>query len=205
MKRIIVAITGATGVIYGVRLLEVLRDFGAESHLILSEQAKENIKCETDRTIEDVEKLAATVHDVRNLGASVSSGSFRTDGMIVAPCTIKTLSAIANSYNDNLVVRAADVVLKERRRLVLAVRETPLHKGHIELMARVADLGGIILPPVPAFYFHPRTIEDLIDHAVGKMLDLMDIDHSLFKRWQGTKKKELEQLELLEGFECRKR
>lgn len=185
MKRIIVAITGATGVIYGVRLLEVLREFNVESHLILSGQAKANIKCETDLSVEDVEKLASKVHDAGNLAASVSSGSFRTDGMIIAPCTIKTLSAIANSYNDNLVVRAADVVLKERRRLVLAVRETPLHKGHLELMTRVADLGGIILPPVPAFYFHPRTIEDLINHAVGKMLDLMDIDHSLFKRWQG--------------------
>ncbi len=185
MKRIIVAITGATGVIYGIRLLEVLRDFDVESHLILSEQAKANIKCETDLNVEDVEKLASTVHDVRNLAASVSSGSFRTDGMVIAPCTIKTLSAIANSYNDNLVVRAADVVLKERRRLVLAVRETPLHKGHLELMCRVADLGGMILPPVPAFYFHPRTIEDLIDHSVGKMLDLMGIDHSLFERWKG--------------------
>ncbi len=185
MKRIIVAITGATGVIYGVRLLEALRDLNVECHLILSEQAKANIKCETDRDAEDVEKIASTVHHVRNLAASISSGSFKTDGMVIAPCTIKTLSAIANSYNDNLVVRAADVVLKERRRLVLAVRETPLHKGHLELMCRVADLGGIILPPVPAFYFHPRTIEDLIDHSVGKMLDLMDIDHSLFKRWHG--------------------
>ncbi len=185
MKKIIVAITGATGVIYGVRLLEVLKDFDVESHLILSTQAKANIECETDRSAQDVERLASKVHDVKNLAAPVSSGSFRTDGMIIAPCTIKTLSAIANSYDDNLVVRAADVVLKERRRLIVAVRETPLHKGHLELMARVADLGGIVLPPVPAFYFHPRTIEDIIDHAVGKMLDLMDIDHSLFKRWQG--------------------
>lgn len=190
MKRIIVAITGATGVIYGIRLLEVLKDFNVESHLIMSGQAKANIRCETDRSVEDVQKLASRVHDVNDLAASVSSGSFRTDGMVIAPCTIKTLSAIANSYNDNLVIRAADVVLKERRRLVLAVRETPLHKGHLELMARVADLGGIILPPIPAFYFHPRTIEDLVDHAVGKMLDLMDIDHSLFRRWQGIETEE---------------
>jgi 4-hydroxy-3-polyprenylbenzoate decarboxylase len=185
MKKIIVAITGATGVIYGIRLLEVLKDFDVESHLILSVQAKANIECETDRSAQDVERLASKVYDVNNLAAAVSSGSFRTDGMIIAPCTIKTLSAIANSYDDNLVVRAADVVLKERRRLIVAVRETPLHKGHLELMARVADLGGIVLPPVPAFYFHPRTIEDIVDHAVGKMLDLMDIDHTLFKRWQG--------------------
>ena len=185
MKRIIVAITGATGVIYGIRLLEVLKDSNVESHLILSGQAKDNIRYETDRSVEDVEGLASTVHDENNLAASLSSGSFRTDGMVIAPCTIKTLSAIANSYSDNLVVRAADVVLKERRRLILAVRETPLHKGHLELMVRVADLGGIILPPVPAFYFRPRSIEDLIDHSVGKILDLMDIDHALFKRWQG--------------------
>lgn len=185
MKRIIVAITGATGVIYGIRLLEVLRDSGVESHLILSGQAKDNIRYETERSVEDVEGLASVVHDERNLAASISSGSFKTGGMVVAPCTIKTLSAIANSYNDNLVARAADVVLKERRRLILAVRETPLHKGHLELMCRVADLGGIILPPVPAFYFKPRTIEELVDHSVGKILDLMDIDHSLLKRWQG--------------------
>jgi len=185
MKRIIVAITGATGVIYGIRLLEVLKNSNVESHLILSQQAKDNIKYETSRDVEDVERLASTVHDENNLAASISSGSFRTDGMVIAPCTIKTLSAIANSYNDNPIARAADVVLKERRRLILAVRETPLHKGHLELMCRVADLGGIILPPVPAFYFNPRTIEELIDHSVGKILDLIDIDHSLFKRWEG--------------------
>lgn len=185
MKRIIVAITGATGVIYGIRLLEALRDSGVESHLILSGQGAENIRHETERTVEDVKDLATIVHDEKNLAASISSGSFRTDGMIIAPCTVKTLSAIANSYNDNLVARAADVVLKERRRLILAVRETPLHRGHLELMCRVADMGGIILPPVPAFYFNPRTIEELVDHSVGKMLDLMDIDHCLFQRWQG--------------------
>ncbi len=185
MKRIIVAITGATGVIYGIRLLEALRDSGVETHLILSGQAAENILHETDRTAEGVKGLATVVHDEKNLAASISSGSFRTDGMVVAPCTVKTLSAIANSYNDNLVARAADVVLKERRRLILAVRETPLHRGHLDLMLRVADMGGIVLPPVPAFYFNPRTIGELIDHSVGKMLDLMDIDHSLFRRWQG--------------------
>jgi len=185
MKRIIVAITGATGVIYGIRLLEVLGDAGVERHLILSGQAKDNIGHETKYTVEDVEALATVIYDENDLAAAISSGSFKTDGMVVAPCTIKTLSAIANSYNDNLVARAADVVLKERRRLILAVRETPLHKGHLRLMCTVADMGGIILPPVPAFYFKPRTIEELIDHSVGKILDLMDIDHALFRRWQG--------------------
>ncbi len=185
MKRIIVGITGATGVIYGIRLLEALKNAEVETHLILSDAGKKNILIETDRTVEDVEGLASQVHDIRNLGASISSGSFRTNGMVIVPCTVKTLSGVANSYNDNLIVRAADVVLKERRRLILVVRETPLHKGHLELMSRVADIGGIILPPIPAFYHSPRTIDDLLNHAVGKILDLLDIDNSLFARWQG--------------------
>ena len=186
MKHIIVGITGATGVIYGIRLLEVLMELDVETHLVLSEAAKKNILIETNYTIEDIEKLAFTVHDANNMAASISSGSFKTNGMVVAPCTIKTLSGIANSYNDNLIVRAADVVLKERRNLVLVVRETPLHKGHLELMNKVADIGGIILPPIPAFYFKPKHIEDLINHTVGKVLDLLEINHSLFKRWEGT-------------------
>jgi flavin prenyltransferase len=185
MKKIVVGITGATGVIYGVRLLEVLRDLDIESHVVISEAAKQNIMIETDFAVEDVENLAFKLYDAKNMAASISSGSFKTDGMVIVPCTIKTLSGLANSYNDNLITRAADVVLKERRRLVVVVRETPLHKGHLELMVRVADLGGIILPPVPAFYHYPRKIEDLIDHIVGKILDLMDIDHNLFQRWGG--------------------
>lgn len=183
MKRIIVGITGATGVIYGIRLLEAMRDLDIESHLIISEAARQNIMIETSFAVEDVEKLAYRLYDPRDLAAPISSGSFRTDGMVVVPCTVKTLSGIANSYNDNLLARAADVVLKERRRLILVVRETPLHKGHLELMSRVVDFGGIILPPVPAFYHFPTRIEDLLDHTVGKILDLMDIDHNLFKRW----------------------
>ncbi|MBA4390021.1 MAG: 3-octaprenyl-4-hydroxybenzoate carboxy-lyase [Syntrophus sp. (in: bacteria)] len=186
MKRIIVGITGATGVIYGIRLLEVLKELGIETHVMLSEAAKKNILIETSFTVEMVERLAYTIHDIKNMAASISSGSFKTDGMVIVPCTIKTLSGVAHSYNDNLIVRAADVVLKERRRLILVVRETPLHKGHLELMSRVADLGGIILPPIPAFYHAPKTIDDLINHTVGKMLDLMDIDHSLYKRWEGV-------------------
>jgi 4-hydroxy-3-polyprenylbenzoate decarboxylase len=186
MKRIIVGITGATGVIYGIRLLEVLMELDMETHLVLSEAARRNILLETSCAVEDVEKLAFMVHNPSNMAASISSGSFKTDGMVVAPCTVKTLSGIAHSYNDNLIVRAADVVLKERRKLILVVRETPLHKGHLDLMSKVADIGGIILPPIPAFYFGPKQIEDLIDHTVGKVLDLLDIEHSLFKRWEGV-------------------
>jgi 4-hydroxy-3-polyprenylbenzoate decarboxylase len=185
MKKFVVGITGATGVIYGVRLLEVLHDLDIESHVVISEAAKQNIAIETDIAIEDVEKLATKLYHPKNMAASISSGSFKTDGMVVVPCTIKTLSGIANSYNDNLITRAADVMLKEKRRLVLVVRETPLHRGHLELMTRIADLGGILLPPVPAFYHYPKKIEDLIDHIVGKILDLMNIDHNLFQRWQG--------------------
>jgi flavin prenyltransferase len=186
MKRIIVAITGATGVIYGIRLLEILKELGAETHLILSDAAKKNILLETSFKVDAVEKLAYKVHNIKNMASSVSSGSFKTDGMVIVPCTIKTLSGVANSYNDNLIIRAADVVLKERRRLILVVRETPLHKGHLELMSRVADTGGIIIPPIPAFYHLPKTIDDLINHTVGKILDLMDIEHSLYKRWEGV-------------------
>jgi len=186
MKRIVVGITGATGVIYGIRLLEVLKDLKVEAHLILSDAAKRNISIETSFKIERVKRLAYKVYDINDLAAPISSGSFKTDGMVIAPCTIKTLSGIANSYNDNLIIRTADVVLKERRRLILVVRETPLHKGHLGLMCKVADLGGIILPPIPAFYHTPRSIQDIIDHTVGKILDLMDVDHSLFKRWEGV-------------------
>lgn len=193
MKKIIIGITGATGVIYGIRLLEVMRDLNIESHVIISEAAKQNIMIETNFAVADVENLACALYDPKNLAASISSGSFRTDGMVIVPCTVKTLSGIANSYNDNLMTRAADVVLKERRKLILVVRETPLHKGHLELMSRVADLGGIILPPVPAFYHAPKSIEDLVDHIVGKILDLMDIEHNLFRRWAGTENEENDQ------------
>jgi len=185
VKRIVVGITGATAVIYGIRLLEVLAELNVETHLILSEQAKRNISIESDYEVDTVEKLAGRVHDIKDMAASISSGSFKTDGMAIVPCTIKTLSGVAHSYNDNLIVRAADVALKEKRRLVLMVRETPLHKGHLEMMGRVADLGGVILPPVPAFYNAPKTIKDIIDHTVGKILDQFDIDHRLFRRWEG--------------------
>ena len=188
MKRIIIGISGASGVIYGIRLLEVLKELAMETHLVLTEEAKTNILLETSFSVEDLEGLAYKGYDINDLAAPISSGSFKTDGMVIAPCTIKTLSGVAHSYNENLLIRAADVTLKEQRRLILVVRETPLHKGHLELMKRVADLGGVILPPVPAFYHSPRRIEDLIDHTIGKILDLMEIDHSLYKRWEGVVK-----------------
>lgn len=182
---LIVAITGATGVIYGVELLRVLKDLGQPTHLILSEAAGLNLSIETDYSLEDVRSLATEVYSNKDVGAAVASGSFRTRGMIVAPCTVKTLSAIANSFTFNLVVRAADVQLKESRKLVLLVRETPLHKGHLELMTRAADCGAIILPPMPAFYHRPQTIMDLVHQTIGKALDQVGIEHDLFRRWSG--------------------
>ncbi len=180
---LIVGLTGASGVIYGVRLLKALSDLSMPSHLIMSPAASLNLGLETSYSPQEVAGLASKVYAHDDMAAAVSSGSFQTRGMVVAPCTIKTLSAIAHSFNHNLLVRAADVCLKERRPLVLMVRETPLHQGHLELMAKVAALGGIILPPLPAFYHRPRTIEDLIDQSVGKALDLLGIEHDLFQRW----------------------
>jgi 4-hydroxy-3-polyprenylbenzoate decarboxylase len=185
MKRIVVGICGASGVIYGIRLLEVLKELAMETHLVVTEEGKKNTLLETTFTIEDVEGLAYKVHDIKDLGAPISSGSFKTDGMVIVPCTIKTLSGVAHSYNENLLIRAADVTLKERRRLILAVRETPLHKGHLELMNRVADLGGVILLPVPAFYHRPKGLDDVINHTIGKILDLFGIESPLFSRWKG--------------------
>jgi len=187
--RLIVGISGATGPIYGIRLLEALKREGAETHLIITSTAREIIPQEASYSIRKVENLAHQVHDDGDLSASISSGSFKTDGMIIIPCSIKSLSGIAHSYNVNLLTRAADVTLKERRKLVLVVRETPLHQGHLELMLRVARMGGIILPPVPAFYFHPKTVDDLINHTVGKVLDLFGINHHLFERWGSPKLK----------------
>lgn len=184
---LVVAITGATGVIYGVELLRVLKDLGQPAHLILSEAAGLNLSIETDYSLEEVRSLATTVYSNKDVGAAVASGSFRTRGMIVAPCTVKTLSAIANSFTYNLVVRAADVQLKEGRKLVLLVRETPLHKGHLELMTRAADCGATILPPMPAFYHRPQTIMDLVHQTIGKALDQVGIEHDLFRRWNGHK------------------
>ena len=184
---LIIGITGATGVIYGIRLLEVLADIeNIETHLVVSEAAETIIKYETNRTLEDIQRLANHMYDILDISAPISSGSFKTDGMIVAPCTIKTMSALSNSYNVNLIIRAGDVTLKERRRLVLVVRENPLHLGHLRSMERLTEMGAIILPPVPAFYTLPKNIRDIIDYTVGKMLDIFDIEHNLFPRWPGN-------------------
>ncbi|RJX29640.1 MAG: UbiX family flavin prenyltransferase [Desulfarculus sp.] len=183
---LLVGITGASGVIYGVELLKVLRDLGQPAHLIISRAAERNLALETDYSLEQVRSLAQAAYDPENLAAPPASGSFRTRGMIVAPCSIKTLSAVANSFDYNLLVRAADVTLKEQRPLVLMVRETPLHKGHLRLMAQAADLGAVILPPVPAFYHRPRSIEDLVRQSVGKALDALGLEHDLFQRWSGA-------------------
>lgn len=182
-KPLVVAITGATGVIYGIELLKALQKLEVPTHLILSESAIRNIKIETDYSADEVKEMAVEVYNNKNIGASVASGSFQTRGMIVAPCTIKTLSGVANSFNDNLVVRASDVTLKEKRPLILMVRETPLHKGHLDLMSRVADIGATILPPMPSFYHGPKTIMDIIHQSVGKALDQVGIEHQLFRRW----------------------
>ena len=185
--RLIVGISGASGVIYGIRLLEALREMpDVESHLVMSNGAKLNIALETDRKVSDVEDLADVVHSDQNLAATISSGSYRTDGMIIAPCSMKTLSAVVNSYAEHLLARAADVVLKERRRLVLVPRETPLHVGHCRMLTQAAEMGAMIVPPMPAFYNDPQSVDDIINHTVGRLLDLFDIDSGMVKRWQGA-------------------
>jgi 4-hydroxy-3-polyprenylbenzoate decarboxylase len=182
-KRIVIGIAGASGVTYGIRMLECLQESAYETHLILSEAAKTNIKIETAYQPDEVAAMADFVYDHKNVAAGPASGSFLTEGMVVVPCTIKTLSGIANSYTENLLVRAADVSLKEKRKLVLVVRETPLHKGHLALMSRAADMGAHILPPVPSFYHRPKSIQDIIDQTIGKIFDYMGIRHDLFQRW----------------------
>jgi 4-hydroxy-3-polyprenylbenzoate decarboxylase len=188
MKRLIVGISGASGAIYGIRLLEVLREVKeVETHLVMTPSARRTISLETDQTIEHVESLADHVYRPSDIAAAISSGSFRTVGMIVAPCSIKTLSGISTSYSDNLLLRAADVTLKERRRLVLLVRETPLHLGHLRLLTQVTEMGGVVMPPVPAFYNRPTTLQAVVDQTLNRALDLLDIElsHDLFTRWQG--------------------
>ena len=187
----IVGITGASGAIYGVRLLEVLSSIkDVETHLIVSEAAEAIIEYETGRSLKDVKELATFSYDIRDMGAQIASGSFKTDGMIVAPCTVKTMSAIANSYSENLLIRVGDVTIKERRQLLLLVRETPLHIGHLRNMEKLCEMGAIIMPPVPAFYYKPQTIQDIVDHTVGKILDLFGIEHTLFQRWSGMAKRD---------------
>ncbi len=187
--RLIVGISGASGVIYGIRLLQVLKAHSdVETHLVVSNGGKLNISLETELQLKQVEKLASVVHSDQNLAATIASGSFQTDGMIVAPCSMKTLSGIVNSYADTLMIRAADVVLKERRRLVLVPREMPLHEGHCRLMHEASRMGAIIAPPMPAFYNEPQTVDDIINHSVGRLLDLFGIDSGIVKRWRGAGK-----------------
>ena len=186
VKRIVVGVTGASGSIYGVRLLEALsRIGGIETHLIISHGARVTMAHETSTRPEALEKLANESHSPDNLAACVSSGSFKTDGMVVAPCSMKSLSMIAYSLGDNLLIRAADVMLKERRKLILLVRETPLHLGHLRQMTTVTEMGAVILPPVPSFYCNPQTIDDIVNQTIGKTLDQLGIDHDLFQRWSG--------------------
>ena len=187
-KRLIIAITGATGAVYGVRLLEVLRDAPEiQTHLLLSEAGLLNLHQELDLNRKQVGALADVVHNVRDIGASIASGSFQSEGMIVAPCSMKTLAAVAHGLSDNLITRAADVVLKERRRLVLMVRETPFNLAHLRNMTCVTEMGGIIFPPLPGFYHHPQSIAEMVDHTVGRVLDLFAIPHALTPRWNGLK------------------
>jgi 4-hydroxy-3-polyprenylbenzoate decarboxylase len=181
--KIIVGITGSTGVIYGVRLLEVLKEKNIESHLIITEWAKKCLTMETEFTHDYVKSLATTVSDEKNMASSVSSGTHKIDGMIIIPCSMKTLSSIAVGYDETLIARAAGVTLKETRKLVLVTRETPLTAINLENMLKLARLGVVILPPVPGFYTKPKTIEELVDHTVGKCLDQFDIDHDLYRRW----------------------
>lgn len=183
--RLVVGISGATGSIYGIRLLQALRQQGIETHLVISPDGERNIELETGYSVAAVKALASEVYDFHDVGAAIASGSFVTAGMVIAPCSIKSLSGVANSYNENLLIRAADVCLKEGRKLVMVVRETPLHKGHLELMLRAVEMGAVILPPMPAFYHLPQSIDDLVDQTVGKILDQFGVDARLFRRWRG--------------------
>lgn len=188
---LIIGITGASGAVYGIRLLEVLSSMKeVETHLIISEAGEVIISHETDWKIEDVKAMASFSYGIDDTSAPIASGSFKTDGMIIAPCTVKTMSALANSYANNLLTRAGDVTLKEGRKLVILLRETPLHTGHIRNMETLCQMGAIIMPPVPAFYHRPKTIQDIIDHTIGKILDIFGIEHSLFSRWRGLLGKE---------------
>lgn len=187
-RRLVIGMSGASGTVYGIRLLEVLRTVaGVESHLVVSRSAEQTARHETGHTIQGIHALADVTYGIDDIGAAIASGSFRTLGMVVIPCSIKTLAGVANSYSDNLLLRAADVTLKDRRRLVLVVRETPLHLGHLQAMTRVTEMGGIIAPPIPAFYHQPKTVDDIVNHTVNRVLDLLgiELDRDLIQRWQG--------------------
>ena len=189
-RRLIVGISGASGIIYGVRILQALQGSDIETHLVMSDSARLTLTAETDLSLKDVEALASLTHNAKNVGATISSGSFKTLGMVVAPCSIRSLSEIAYGNTTSLLTRAADVVLKERRRLVLMVRETPLHLGHLRAMTQAAENGAVIMPPVPALYARPQSLDEMVNHTVGRCLDLFDIDTALVQRWAGMGKKD---------------
>ena len=185
-RRVVVGISGASGAVYGVRLLQALQPMcGIESHLVVSDAGWRNLQHELDLDRASVEALADQVHDVRNIGAAIASGSFQCAGMVIAPCSMRTLAAVAHGLSDNLLTRAADVVLKERRRLVMLVRESPLHLTHLRNMVAVTEVGAIVCPPLPAFYLRPASISDIVDHSVARALDLLDVPHDLAPRWEG--------------------
>ncbi len=184
--KLIIGITGTTGVIYGIRLLETVAKMeDVETHLVISENGELNIRNETNWNIRDVKKLAKYTYGIDEIGARIASGSFRCNAMVVAPCSMKTLGALANSYSSNLLIRAGDVMLKERKPLILLARETPLHLGHLRNMVAITEAGAIIMPPVPAFYGKPKTIDDIVNHTVGRIMDILGLEHHLFTRWEG--------------------
>ncbi len=183
--RLIIGISGASGAIYGIRLLQVLSIQGIETHLVISGAGEKNIKHETRWKLEEVKALANFNYDINDIGAGIASGSFKRDGMVVMPCSIKTLSGLCYSYASNLLLRAGDVTLKERKLLIVGVRETPLHKGHLAAMLQLTEMGAIIMPPIPSFYHKPQTIDDIIDHTVGRVLDLLNVEHNIAPRWSG--------------------
>ena len=187
-RRLIVGISGASGIVYGVRILQALQHSDIETHLVMSDSARLTLTTETDYSYKEVEAMASEVHNAKNIGATISSGSFKTMGMVVAPCSIRSLSEIAYGMTTSLLSRAADVVLKERRRLVLMVRETPLHAGHLKAMTQACENGAILMPPVPAFYARPQTLDDMVNHTVGRCLDLFDSETDLVSRWAGMGK-----------------
>ncbi|MBM68806.1 MAG: 3-octaprenyl-4-hydroxybenzoate carboxy-lyase [Haliea sp.] len=184
-QRIIVGISGASGIVYGVRALAMLRDCGVETHLVITKSAELTLHHELDMSLDEIKALATEVHPIRNVGASIASGSFRTGGMLIAPCSVRTMAEIATGVTSTLLTRAADVVLKERRRLVLVVRETPLHTGHLRTLTQLSEMGAVIAPPVPAFYAQPESLDAMVTQTVGRLLDLFDIDSGQVRRWQG--------------------
>ena len=189
-RRIVVAMTGASGAIYGIRLLEVLRAAGVKTHLVISKPGVMALEYELGKSVSDIKPMADEFHAIQDVGASIASGSFQTLGMIVAPCSVNTMSEIATGVTGNLISRAADVALKERRRVVLMVRETPLHLGHIRSMKHVTEMGAVVFPPVPAFYTRPKSVEDIVDHSIGRVLDLFDIETDVLQRWEGKPPRE---------------